>query len=294
MKTKIFLLASITAVLLSCSKKSIGPDPENGDSINLLKAAAITTPKISGISGNSDGVGVLNARWTGNPHPNGCANFTNLYLNYYVVDCYNYGSAALNPYYWDINGTSFGTVQGSVSISGMSVLVVSWTDTKIRVKPSAGYNFGGMSGGTVKITKPNSGGSCTFSITPGIIPILKSRGLGQCTYEVAFRRIGAGKALPPSAYSTSGSINSAYIPQQWDVLFWSFNSSGSLSHTGIITSAVTSSGTGTGKTYTFTLTERNAYCDERVTTKICTFKPLTNTGIYSLGSSTKQAAKYFR
>lgn len=256
-------------------------------------------PVIKSISGHSDNIGVANGNWTG--QPSSCLpatnGRTNKYLNYYVVDCYNYEDISKNPYYWDIKGENFGSAPGSVSfvgISGLHVAIVSWSDKVIRIKPYANYDWSGISGGQIKVTKAGNGGSHTFNISPGVIPILKSRGYGQCTYEVAYRRIAASKPIPGGSYSFKGDVNKDYEPKKWDVLHWDLNGDGKLDHTGIITSSVEKTGTGSNTLYSFTLTERNASCNEEVTTKSCSFKPSTNTGIYSKASQTKQAKKYFR
>jgi hypothetical protein len=265
--------------------------------LSLLSAQA---PTITSITGYSDGVGVKNAKWTG--QPSSClpatGGKTNQFLNYYVVDCYNYGGISKNPYYWDIKGKNFGASAGSVSfvgVSGLNVAIVSWSNETIRIKPYANYDWPGISGGQIKVNKANNGGSVTFNISPGIIPILKSRGSGQCTYEVALRRIQAGKSIPlPGAYADSGSVNSSYVPARWDVLHWDLDGNGTLDHTGIITSDVKKTGTGDNTTYSFTVTERNAACNEKVATISCSFNPKQNKGIYSNASKTKQAKKYYR
>lgn len=300
MKNVILVLAAIIlSVFSACNQKDVSVNPDyiqqtREQSVTEAETSDVLNPVINTITGYSDGAGVTNGKWGGQPPV--CANVLNRFAGYYVADCYNYGGAANNPYYWDINGSNFGTAQGSVSVTGVNLSIVSWTNSKIRIKPYAAYSITPVTGVTIKVIKPSNGGTGLYSLPKGIIPILKSRGYGQCTYEVALRRIAAGKVVPPLAYSSTGDVNSVYIPAKWDVLHWDLNGNGSADdHTGIITSGITISGSGTNKTYSFDLTERNATCNELlVTVKRCNFKPYYNTGIYSNASSTRQAKKYYR
>lgn len=287
----LFLL--LTIGLMSCNQNEgpVGTD-SNKQTVTPTETDVLP-PVINSFTGYSDGVGVSNGKWNGQGAA--CLSGSNQYKGYNVVDCYNYGGITSNPYYWEINGNNFGTANGSVTVTGVSVSIVSWSNTKIRIKPYSSYTLSPRTNVSVTVIKPSNGGNATKNLEKGITPILKSRAMGQCTYEVAYRRIAANKPVPPTAYSYTGDINSGYIPQQYDVLDWDLDGNGVANdHTGIITSSVTVSGSGNNKIYTFTLTERNATCSEQVTTKTCNFKPYTNTGIYSLASSTRQAKKYFR
>jgi hypothetical protein len=72
---------------------------------------------------------------------------------------------------------------------------------------------------------------------------------------VAFKRLSQGKAIPPTAY-TSSTIDINYVPQQWDCL----NYHGA--HVGIILSPVTKTEKDGIVTYSLTVGEMNATCDE--------------------------------
>jgi hypothetical protein len=252
-----------TQVLTNASGPSLGTEARTA-------ATTVVAPKITSITGYSDGVGVTSGRWTGQPSV-APKNASNRYKGFLASDSYNYGSASSNPYYWDINGSNFGTAKGTVSVgSQFSVTVVSWSATQIRIKAVASTSFQSAAV-TVKITTSDGKASATFN--DNVVGIIKSRGFGQCTWFVAQQRLANGLSVPPSAYSTTasipavGALDSGYRPAQWDALNYSGN------HVSIITSTVTET-TNKDKsiTYSFTVSEYNADWQESLSSSTRTYK----------------------
>ncbi len=89
--------------------------------------------------------------------------------------------------------------------------------------------------------------------------MIQTRGFGQCTWYVANQRLKAGKTIPKTAYSTSGSITASYVPQLWDALTYGSK------HVAIITTTPTKTTSSDGTvTYSFTVSEMNSLTDEKV------------------------------
>jgi hypothetical protein len=197
------------------------------------------------ITGYSDGLGVVNGKWTGQGPA--CKNNKGKYYGYYAAE-------SRNPSYWTIKGSGFGTTKGSVSVSdsGITLTITSWSDTEIKVTTKVPYTYTYRSGVTLTVkNSQNQSANRTIST----IGIIQTRGYGQCTWYVAYKRLSQGKTIPPSAY-TSTPIDVNYVPQQWDCL----NYGGK--HVGIITSPVTKSEKNGIVTYSLTVGEMNAKCDE--------------------------------
>jgi len=263
-------------------------------------------PQITSVTGYSDGVGVSNGRWTGQPS-RAPASASNRYKNFLASDSYNYGIAT-NPYFWDINGNNFGAVRGTVSIGPnpspfTSITIVSWTATKIRIKAVASRSYQ-SSAISFKVT--TSTGSASAPFNDNAVGIIKSRGCGQCTWFVAKTRLDNNNlSIPlPSAYSTTaaipavGAADRGYRPARWDCL----NYSGK--HVAIITSTPTQTNNADGSiTFTFTVSEYNATWNEALSTSTRTYKiskvntagkRTIQTGIGTNASTTWVASGYYR
>jgi hypothetical protein len=210
-------------------------------------------PSIKDITGHSDGVGVLNGKWTGQPNraPKWASN---KYVNYYAIESQN------NYYFWLIKGSAFGKNKGSVSFStpNISSTIINWQDNEIRIIPKVTYSY--TYNPSVTLTVRTSDGQTDTKSIP-TVAIIQSRGYGQCTWFVANQRLSNSKTIPTKSYSISGKVNKDYIPQQWDALVF-----GSDEHVAIITSKVVSkvdkSKDYTITTYSFTVSEMNAKWDE--------------------------------
>lgn len=168
--------------------------------------ASCQAPSITSITGHDDHRGVEGGRWQGQPS-NAPPRASNRYLDRLVTDSFNYASIGeTNPYYWDINGSNFGSTRGTVSIGPLptpfsQVSIVSWSSNKVRIKVVA-YNGYTSSGFTLTLrTAPTSqypnGRSASFS--DSAVGIIKSRGCGQCTWFVAKTRIENNLPVPPSS-----------------------------------------------------------------------------------------------
>lgn len=240
------------------------------------------SPKISGITGYSDGVGVVNGKWTGQGPA--CNNARGNYYGYYAVE-------SQNASYWTIKGSGFGTSKGKVTVSNSSITLTisSWKDTEIKVSTKVPYSYTFKTGITLTVKNAQNQSVSKSISTFGII---KTRGYGQCTWYVAYKRLANGKAIPPSAY-TSTTIDTKYVPKQWDCL----NYGGK--HVGIITSSVRKSEKSGIITYYLTVGEMNATCNESESSYSAQFivdtknKKITKY-IGSNAGSTYKATGYYR
>lgn len=247
---------------------------------------AQSAPKILSITGYDDDLGVSAGRWTGQP-TTAPPKASNNYLNDLAWDTYSYGSISASPSYWDINGRNFGTAEGSVWLthrpsgpSQIALTVVSWTDTRIRVKPKGAYSFAyfTFTSEPVRVnvrtapTRQNPQGG-SDGRDENVVGIIKTRGYGQCTWFVARTRLGQNLAIPPSAYSTTGAIpavgaiDNGYRPKQWDALTYGTN------HVAIITTVpVQTTNTDGSISWSFTVREMNARWDEVESSSPRTYK----------------------
>jgi hypothetical protein len=295
-------LLQITVVVLfalttSCKKEKQSIDNEN-QKIEISSTpeeqvanAITTTTSISSISGGSASVYFQNGQWSGNAPQ--CLSYSNQYQGYYVI---NTEDAANSLNYWTINGTNFGTLSGTVTCSSAAIAltIISWTNTSIKIRPSASYQLDFKTGVKISVTPKNSEVSANKTIN--VLGMLQNgRGYGQCTWEAAYQRKLAGLSIPPTAYTTSGTVNKNYVPQKNDVLHWGTG------HTGIIISiplkVVVGSGVSAISTYTFSLRERNYDCQESGITTSKIFKVSSTqmmTGIASAASALGSATTYWR
>lgn len=249
---------------------------------------------ITGIAGHSDGSGVKNGKWTGQPlhAPN-----RGKYNGFYVIESQN------SNYYWDILGKNFGKTQGSVWLLDRSMKPVrdikitiargGWTDTKIRVVPVGPYTLESRElylcvSRTGDL--PNSSNSWSDTFYVKVIGAIQTRGFGQCTWEVAYQRLLSGKSIPSRAYpSNMVSITSSYIPQKDDVLFVGTR------HTAIITSTPKRQSSGGTTTWTFTVTERNHDWNETRSSRSSSFSVSGNRVITPIrGGMTSPFDAYWR
>lgn len=229
-------------------------------------AQNVVAPKISSIGGITSGDIVVNGKWTGQPNY-APKTASNVYKGSQVVETFPHPKDGDNPYVWYIKGTGFGSSRGTVSLthypSGptqLTATIVNWTDTLITIRPKAPYQYLAeqVSLGVRTASGKNTG------LTLNVVAAIKGRGFGQCTWEVAYQRLARNLSIPPTAYpSNRTTISGAYVPRQWDVLFWG------TAHTAIISSVpkVSTSADRKTTTYSFTITERNAKWDEAYTTK---------------------------
>lgn len=225
---------------------------------------------ISSAGGKSDGVGVADGRWLGQPSraPNWASN---QYRDYAVIDSQN------NGYFWDINGANFGNTVGSVwvldsnlrPLTNVKITYVTWTNTKIRVIPrGTDPNFRFDSGAHLAVsldkTSPTQCNARTDIRGFPLIGIIQSRGYGQCTWLIGKTRLAAKREIPPTAYATTvriskaGEYQTTYVPAQFDCLNYSDN------HVGIITSKPEALIQKDGSIkWSFTVSEMNATWDEK-------------------------------
>ena len=289
-KNRFLQFVSVATLLAatSCQKaqEEILPQEETTNVEYSNARASASNPSITSIGGASMSGFTSNGTWLGNIPS--CSRSP--YLGFYVINTHDNND---NLNYWNINGTNFGTVRGSISSnsSGITFDIISWTNTVVQVRPKAGYQLDVKTNFTVTIrTSSNTTASRTINV---IGMLANGRGYGQCTWEAAFQRKLMGLSIPfPSAYSTSGTINASYVPKKGDVLHW-----GKM-HTGIILSTPTVSTSGGVTTYTFTIRERNSKCNETFATQSTqTFKKTSSTvtqGISSDNASLGKATTYWR
>jgi hypothetical protein len=248
------------------------------------QAQAVT---ISSVSGYSDGVGVLNGKWTGQPIALPASQ--NKYLNHYVVAAPNNATLGVTSggiYKWTIKGNNFGSVKGTVwlldaamnSVPGVSLTVQQWSNTQIVVLANAPHTFTANSSATLWVSRLATRPTPVYNMAWAkrahpVMGMIQSRGYGQCTWFVAKTRMVAGAKIPsPGAYSTTGSLAgiggvSGYIPRQWDALTYATK------HVSIITSPVSSIvGADKSITYRFTVGEMNAKYDEIESSSVRQYK----------------------
>jgi hypothetical protein len=307
MKNQRFSLAFLVLFAISllftpgCKKDNelIKPDPTAAKE-TLHSPDAI--PVITSVGGNTITNYVSNGKWSPGNVPCTGSNPTNSWVNYYAMDCYNYSPLSSNPFYWKINGSGFENVQGAGTVKlmpqGLIGYVTSWTPTSITVRFSAYWNF---SQSSCYLQVRNNSGYTSGNYPINVVGMISYRAFGQCTWEVANQLRNAGRGIPMPAYNPGNcsgwqNFSSSYIPQKWDVLYWSgSNSSSYMTHTGIITSNPVWNSS--YQRYEFQITERNANCGEGISYRTSYFKPSTatasNSGILS-NAYVYPAKKYWR
>lgn len=256
-----------------------------GAALPISANAQTAAPKISSIGGYGDGYGVVDAKWTGQPM---AKPRSNAYLGFYVVAPPNNAARNLthgDTYSWTITGTNFGANAGSVWVLdpyaadiGVTVKIVSWTNTSIKVVVNAPHTFTSKANAVLWVSKlktrplPASNASWASRSTP-VVGLIQSRGYGQCTWFVAKTRLDAGLSIPfPRAYTNTATLSgiggtSNYVPRQWDALNY-----GGL-HVAIISSAVTTTtNSDQSITYSFTVREMNATTNEAESSSVRYYK----------------------
>jgi len=271
--------------------------PEVFESSKAKHSLTEAGPKITKVSGYSDGVGVVNGIYQGQPSwaPSWASN---KYKGMLGMDA----SSSINAY-WDIVGTGFGSVKKSVTIVNSSgstvtdfaITTVSWSDTKIKVlvtnKKNHQYQF--ITNVSIKVTLSSTSASVYKPV--GIVGLYKGRPYGQCTWWVASNRLRMGLQAPPSAYSTTASILYSYEPKLNDCLTY-----GTKHVAYISTAPVKKINTDGSIEYSFKVAEMNAKWDESSSTFSATFKvsKLVNgkrTIITQIGSNSGlKATGYYR
>jgi hypothetical protein len=242
-------------------------------SVSNILAASPPAPVIKSIGGYWDGFTVQNGRYFGQivAVPKGG---TNQYKNFLASDSYNYGSLAANPYYWDIAGTNFGNVTGTLDFGVnpspfTSVTIVSWTPTNIRVKVVASNMFVSL---PISLKVHTSTGQVSAPFNDHVAGTIKGRGAGQCTWYAAQTRIAHGLSIPPTPWGTNGNVSPTggldfgYKPQLWDCMIYSGI------HIAIISSVPVQKTNGDGSmSWSFTVSEYNAAWSESYSSSTRTY-----------------------
>lgn len=240
-------------------------------------------PTLNTIGGSSITNYFTDGKWDGN------VNGPGKYKGYYVINTYD-NSNSYN--YWTIKGNNFGSQNSTSKIytnnASISLQVISWSNTEIKVRPIANYSFTFATGVNIKV-KNSNGNEGAISIN--VMGMLQNgRGFGQCTWEVAYQRLLAGKSIPATAYQSSGSIDKNYTPKIYDVINWN-------GHTSIIVSEPVLNDANGVKTWTFNLRERNHDLSENAVTTAKSFKRTNASvsgGIKSAASGLGSASNYYR
>ncbi len=156
------------------------------------------------------------------------------------------GSRVVNDqagsYRWYIYGSNLGSAQGSVQLAGRAAQINQWSATQITISPTAPYSSGPV---CALLTINTSNGAVNYAVN--IVPSIRTRIYGQCTWYVALARLNMGKQPSPTAYSGYSQISSGWVPQRGDQLQWNG------SHTAII-SAVSGPTSQTGGYLTWNVT----------------------------------------
>src|SRR5438067_7471869 len=159
-----------------------------------------------------------------------------------------------DTYSWTIVGGNFGTTRGTVTLAGRTALISSWSSTQIVAYPYLPYNVGPAS---TNLTISTSNGTMNYPVY--VVPAIKSRVYGQCTYHVAYKRITLGLAPSPSAYGGYSSFTPSYAPRVGDQLQWSGK------HTAIIVT-VNAYYSGAWSRYNVQVSEQNYDCNNSIRT----------------------------
>lgn len=265
----------------------------------LIPAAQVT---ISSITGWTASPNVINGAWTGQPYILSNSNFSNAYKGMLAIE--SQSSATKSTF--TISGNNFGTTKGSVQfldtslnkLSGVTITIDSWLNSQVKVTVKCPYKFEYKKGGYVRISRDlnppamSYEGAAMKSVI-GFVGVIQARGYGQCTWFVAKRRLDAGRSIPyPSAYSKTGSITGSYVPARYDGLLYGAK------HVAIITSTPVKTTKSDGTVvYSFTVSEMNAYMDEKERSSTRTFEVKSGVITKKIGSyagATYLATDYWR
>jgi hypothetical protein len=219
-------------------------------SVQAAAAAAPVIAEITGATNNASGItkGRVDMSCGGT------------YNGYYVVN------DQTGSYHWIILGSNFGTTPGRVTLAGRVAPIAAngWSPTRIEVSPTVPYNWGPMS---TSLTISTSNGTINKGVS--IVPAVRTRIFGQCTWHVAVTRLNMGKQPSSSAYGGYSSITSSYVPQRGDQL--QFSGSGG-KHAAIITGVGGPTQSGGITKWTLTVSEVNYDCKNSLRTYITTFE----------------------
>lgn len=286
MKNSILAFVCIALALFSCTKEQF---EESLTTSNLVESnlEPRSSPSITSIGGGTIAPYFSNGKWLGNIPSCGQGN----YYGYYVINTID---ATESQNYWLINGSNFGTTKGSLSLnaSGITLTILSWSSTQIKVRPTSSYTLDYKTNIQLKVT--TSTGSSVSKLINILGMIKAGRGYGQCTWEVGYQRLLAGLTIPSTAFYSKGAITNKYVPKKYHIVHFL---SGNIKHTAIIISVPTVSTSNGITTYTFQLRERNENCNETYasqTTK--TFKVNSTSivaGIKSNNANLGSATDYF-
>jgi hypothetical protein len=184
-------------------------------------------------------------------------------------------------FYWEVIGSNFGSSKGTIQLAGITVpasAITQWTTTSIRFLPTVPYTWGPM---TTTLSITTSSGLNVKNYV-GIVPSVRTRIFGQCTYYVAYTRLNIGKQPSPSAYPTGSEPNAApapgkapqgwtyitgdYVPQTGDQLEWNGH------HTAIISKVDPFTKNGNITSWHVTIQEMNADCKNTLQLKASDFQ----------------------
>ena len=259
-------------VLSGCSQlveRDLQNRPVEGD----ISALAVNNPVISSIGGvtNKDS-GINNGRVA---MPCG-----------HVYDGLLVLNDQLGTYPWTIRGSNFGSTKGSVQIGSQNAVIKSWSPSIIVADGTLPWNSGLT---TIQVAVITSGGKNSLSI--GVVPAIRSRIYGQCTWWVARRRLEMGLQPSLGSWSSNVTLDGSYIPQRGDqyVFTTSFGK-----HTAIAESvsggnpvAITG---GTRRSWTVNLSQYNASCTNKQGSFSATFQVDTVSGKKSVTQGIKFSA----
>lgn len=229
---------------LGLGRSTPAPLESSGDGspeIETMAASATSAPRITSLGGVSNfDAGITNGR-----------------VDMSCGSRWNTGMVINDQpgiYPWYINGSNFGTARGRVTVAGRDAVIASngWSATRIIASPTT-YRYNAEPAGPVLLTVYTATGNANYGIN--VVPAIRSRIYGQCTWFVALTRLNMGKQPSPTAYGGYTTITPQYVPQVGDQLAWRGR------HTAIIT-AVRGPSTQSGgyKTWNVTVEEFNWDC----------------------------------
>ena len=235
---------------------SVENDTDSDKSLSkTVEAAVISIPSFT-LDGYTVSQYVDNGRWQGQPPsaPN-----HGKYMNFYALETVD---SSKNTY-WVIKGSGFGSKQGKVNFSNTKIRssILSWNDREIKIVPAADYSFRTDSAVTMSVFSDTNRELARKAIP--VIGLIKTRGFGQCTWYVAYKRKSAGLTVPPSAYAVTKQIDASYVPSLYDCLTYGSK------HVAIISSIdppkiVTNKDKSSVTTYKMMVGEANAKYDEAI------------------------------
>lgn len=195
--------AALLAVGCSDASTTLAPVVAGRSDLAAAVAAVAPPPVVSGFSG------ISSSYWLWDKAPK--------YGQSWVID-YRYENQ------FTITGTGFGS-SGTITFGNPGYRVTSiksWKDNQIIF--TAGSVIDAVPNFATGISVTRAAGNSTSRMFPvRLIPGIRTRPYGQCTYWAAYRRIKLGRSeAQPTAYSATGALGPDYVPQAYDVL-WANN-----------------------------------------------------------------------